>query len=828
MNSKRKAALVAAVIVAALFAMQLVAWAVSLPVPTVTHVTTPIDAEGGWVRSATVTVSITAVEASPSEPIKSINYTVNGVPGVVATTTSPATIDLAVAADGTTTITYSATNSLDQTSTPKTVLIQKDLSAPVTTWTANPAIPASGYTSVTVVPSIVATDNNMSGVKSITYRVGGAGATTTVDNTTSVTLSAVPTEGATLLEFYSTDATLNVETTKSATIRIDKTKPTAAIDATASYSAAAVTTITASDPTSAGVSSGISYIQYRIDNGATQTVMSAVATTTPVSQLGTHTVIAWAVDKAGNVSTQTSRTFVVKDMTPPVSTVATLPTGWVSTDVTVSITATDNVGGSGLAGIRYTLNSGFETTYTAPFLATMDGTNTIVYRAVDASGNLEAARTAYVLIDKSAPTGPSALNYSSLTDTGIKLVWPAAIDTRSGVAFYEVYDGATRVATTTALSSTLTSITPGSTRTFSVAAVDRVGNVSTGAVRAVTFPAAGATAPVAPGASVTTTIGVPAGGLSGAGEASVTIVGVTGAGTLKLVRLAQEPAAAPAGFVFLGENYDLSFTGTFTGLITVRMPYDPRIPAARAAALGVRHWNGSVWETVPVAVDAVNHTLTFQLSSLSPLSVVEPGTTNTLAKLAVPSAYYPVFARSSNVTVRLNDAASVGLDGFEVVLQRYAGGVWSDYAAMAPVAGVPGAYRVLAAPVGGVRTLFRVKMLANGLYTAVEAPFAVVPQAKLSTPRASTARPRPYRTFYLSGNVLPKGTAYGRIQVQRLVRGRWVTSSVSFTANSSGSYRKAVKLRAGTYRFRAQYGSNKSSSRNALSYSSYTKRIVVK
>ncbi len=824
MHSKTKAAFVAAAIVAALFAMQLMAGAVAPPEASHTLSPQPV---GEWVGTDVVTMTIDAT--LPGAPTDTrIDWTVNGVAYTLPVSTSPTSHEVTIPVSTVTTVTYAAWEGPTQSAT-QTVVLRRDAAAPVTTWAASPAIPVSGYTSVTVTPSIATTDNSQSGVASVTYRVGGAGDPVSIPGTTTVQLSAIPTEGATLLEFYATDAVGNVEATKTATIRIDKTVPTATIDATATYGAAAVATITASDPTSAGVSSGVAYVQYRIDTGATQTVMSAVATVGPVSQLGTHTISFWAVDKAGNTSPAGTRTFVVKDLTPPVSTISTLPSTWVSTDVTVSVTATDNVGGSGVAGIRYSLNGGFETTYSAPFPVSADGTNTILYRAVDASGNAEATKTAVVLIDKTPPVGPASLGYSSLTDTSVRLVWSAATDLRSGVAYYEVYDGTTRAATTTALAATITSLTPGAEKSFTVNAVDNVGNVSGGATVSITMPGAASSVPVPVGTSVLATLPVPAGGVSGEGVVSVVFSNVTGAGAVKLVRLGAAPAPAPGSLRFLGDHYDLSFTGTFTGTVTVRLPYDPRIPPARAAALGVQHWTGTAWETVPVTVDTTRHEVVLTLTSLSPLSVTEPASTNTVATLSSLSAYFPAYGRSSNVTVRLADASNTGLEGFTVLLQRLERGQWVIVGPMAPVPGLPGAYRAAAAPIGGVNTRFRATLAANALYTAADKPFAVIPQAKLSTPRASTTRPRANRIFYLSGTVLPKARVSARFEVQKLVRGRWVNQpSISFTTTAAGAYRKAVKLRAGTYRVRAVYGANTATARNALSRSAYSARIVVR
>jgi hypothetical protein len=79
---------------------------------------------------------------------------------------------------------------------------------------------------------------------------------------------------------------------------------------------------------------------------------------------------------------------------------------WTNQNVTVSLSAADNTGGSGLKEIRYTTDgtnpSSNSTLYSAPF--TVSGTTTVKYRAQDNAGNVEAIKTFEVKIDKTAPS----------------------------------------------------------------------------------------------------------------------------------------------------------------------------------------------------------------------------------------------------------------------------------------------------------------------------------------------------------------------------------------------------------------------------------------
>ena len=53
--------------------------------------------------------------------------------------------------------------------------------------------------------------------------------------------------------------------------------------------------------------------------------------------------------------------------------------------------------------IRYSIDGGDESTYTAPFTVTGEGEHSIAYFAIDAAGNAEAPKTLTVRNDTTAP-----------------------------------------------------------------------------------------------------------------------------------------------------------------------------------------------------------------------------------------------------------------------------------------------------------------------------------------------------------------------------------------------------------------------------------------
>ncbi|MCO4276780.1 Ig-like domain-containing protein [Pseudarthrobacter sp. HLT3-5] len=107
---------------------------------------------------------------------------------------------------------------------------------------------------------------------------------------------------------------------------------------------------------------------------------------------------------------------VSTDSTPPVASVASIsPTPNASglnnsSPVVVNLTAEDNAGGSGVASITYSVDSGSPTTVNAANSAVTvggDGTHVVSYFATDNAGNASASQNLAVKIDTVAPGTPS-------------------------------------------------------------------------------------------------------------------------------------------------------------------------------------------------------------------------------------------------------------------------------------------------------------------------------------------------------------------------------------------------------------------------------------
>lgn len=107
---------------------------------------------------------------------------------------------------------------------------------------------------------------------------------------------------------------------------------------------------------------------------------------------------------------------------------------------------------------------------------------TFSVKARDAAGNVSPSSnvlnvTTLAPPDTQAPTAPTDLTASGITQTAVNLSWTASTD-NVGVTGYDVYQGSAVVQTVTSTSAAVVGLTPNTSYTFSVRAKDAAGNVS--------------------------------------------------------------------------------------------------------------------------------------------------------------------------------------------------------------------------------------------------------------------------------------------------------------------------------------------------------------
>lgn len=222
-------------------------------------------------------------------------------------------------------------------------------------------------------------------------------------------------------------------------------------DSSGNYVGSASVTVNASD-----AGSGVSTVEYQLDGGTWQTYSAPVA----VTSIGAHTVKYRATDVAGNTSPEGTTSFTIvagggQDTTPPTVSGSVAgaqdDAGNYVGSATVTVTAADESGGSGVASVEYQVNDHGWTPYTAPFQVTTIGSYTVLLRATDDAGNVGSGQVAFSVVEPADDTTPPTVTAEvsgTQDDDGnyldVARVTLSATDADSGVASveYKLDDGA--------------------------------------------------------------------------------------------------------------------------------------------------------------------------------------------------------------------------------------------------------------------------------------------------------------------------------------------------------------------------------------------------
>ena len=190
----------------------------------------------------------------------------------------------------------------------------------------------------------------------------------------------------------------------------------------------------ATDPsTGSGQASGPAGASISVDGGAEQSSATL--------NEGVHSVIASAIDNAGNTATAAAVAIKVDTTTPLINvSLAGTPgaNGWYISDTQISATATDAT--SGINTIEVTVDGGAWTIYSTPVTLT-DGQHTLQFRATDNAGNVTTTAPQQVQVDSTPPvispsiTGTMGSNNWYISDVQ---VGATATDASSGIDTLEV------------------------------------------------------------------------------------------------------------------------------------------------------------------------------------------------------------------------------------------------------------------------------------------------------------------------------------------------------------------------------------------------------
>jgi hypothetical protein len=109
------------------------------------------------------------------------------------------------------------------------------------------------------------------------------------------------------------------------------------------------------------------------------------------------------------------------------------------------------------------------------------------------------------------------------------------------------------------------------------------------------------------------------------GGANLIFDAITAPGTVSFTPLPAGAHEAPANFRLLrGSHFEISTDASFTGSITIVLPYDDSEIKGQEKNLKLFHWKNGKWEDCTVSFDPDANTITGRVTSLSPFSTGWP------------------------------------------------------------------------------------------------------------------------------------------------------------------------------------------------------------
>jgi Bacterial Ig domain/Chitobiase/beta-hexosaminidase C-terminal domain len=323
-----------------------------------------------------------------------IRYTTDGSDPTAASTayTGPFTVLQS------STVKYRAWDNAGNVEATNSQVINVDSTPPTSSITCNGAPCSTGWYGGSVLVSLSAVDAD-SGVGIIRYTTDGS----TPTATSTAYVGAFTVLQTTTVKYRAWDNAGNVEPTNSKAINIDSTPPTSSITcnsapcSTGWYTAAVKVTILSTDS-----GSGVAAIRYTTDGSDPTTASPLYTAPFSVSQTSTLKYRAW--DSVGNIESTKSQTIRLDTLAPTVAITSPAAGSTVTGTVKISASATD--GGSGVASVKFYVDSQLISTVTAlPYRDNWNtkkvskGQHTLTAVAVDAAGNATASAPVTVTVN---------------------------------------------------------------------------------------------------------------------------------------------------------------------------------------------------------------------------------------------------------------------------------------------------------------------------------------------------------------------------------------------------------------------------------------------
>lgn len=310
-------------------------------------------------------------------------------------------------------VAHRAADNVDNMSSPLSLSLRVDGTAPVTSLTVGaPSVLVGGQRIVTSATPLTlsgadpSSNGVTSGVKTTSARQDSASF-----QPVSGPLALSGADGLHTLNFFSTDQVNNAETAQSVSLGLDNTPPVSSATLTSSQvhsvagtlyaSGNALVVLSAHDPQTGGVAAGVDRIIFSLDGGAPQVYGAPILLSN-----GSHSLAYHAVDKLGHAETSRTLNIAVDETAPETTLTLGEPQHtaggqtYITPATTLSLSAVD--AGAGVASVRYRVNGGSFVTYAAPFVLA-EGTRLVEFQAQDVVGNVEALQSRTFLVDAAAP-----------------------------------------------------------------------------------------------------------------------------------------------------------------------------------------------------------------------------------------------------------------------------------------------------------------------------------------------------------------------------------------------------------------------------------------
>ncbi len=228
---------------------------------------------------------------------------------------------------------------------------------------------------------------------------------------------------------------------------------------------------------------GVTAVDLQVDGSTVATDTSAPYNFTWTATAGPHTLRTVAHDAAGNTgnSADVHVTASAPDTTPPTTAITSPNAGdSVYGPTTVTATASDDTGVTSVSLLVDGSTVGTDTSapYSFTWSATDVGSHTLQTVASDAAGNTGSSTPISVTVpaDSTPPSAPGPLSSSNVTANSVTLSWTAATDDRA-IGGYQIVRDGTVIDSTTNTTYTDTGLSPSTSYSYTVHAVDATGNV---------------------------------------------------------------------------------------------------------------------------------------------------------------------------------------------------------------------------------------------------------------------------------------------------------------------------------------------------------------